>query len=867
MQPSFVQRRFRSVVSALIILAFSFGSFSWLLQSAFANTIDATPYLNPLAPDFGIQAAIDAAAAQGGGTVRLPAGSFTLETYLDLKTGVTLQGVGAETILKAGRNEQRVFVTQGGNNLSTIKVANIAAFRVGMIVYVWRSTELRFLPGSYEIMSIDTPNQTITLDRAVNYPLTANVSQVSYGLYTKLTAAATQATNVISVADTSVFKPGEGIIIKGTEGTGIGNWGVEQNMVESINTSNNTITLKKPLTLSVPTNSVVSHAYSAIFALGTNFNNRLQNMGVRDLTIEGWNSNQKPAFYEFYIGAINFVYCRFVTIDNITVRYWHSDGISLQSCDQSTVSNSLATANRGHGFHPGTTSRDIEFVKIQGIGNLGYAARGTAGDGLYYCWGNQRVNIRQSVFRNNAGSGVGDLGGGDTDNSARDTDNIIEDSIMEGNVRAGVEVNGGGNAANNIIRRNVIRDNNTGNQDYAGINLLSKRGPAQRYIVQDNIIENTNGMQKFGVREANLAVPPTTPVNYLTDFNTITNNTIYNHPSNNLVVIGPNTVATGNIFTQPGAVITPTPTNIQPTASPTTAPTNTPTPTGQYVPRLIMYNADTDQVLYDPIPNGVTINYATLGTRNISIVAPTFPATGIGSVRFWIDNAIYRTESGRPYSIAGDQNNGLDFLPMNPALSHGTHVIKAATFTASGGTGTQGTPYQVVINIVDSNATATAIPTNTNTAVPTNTPTNTATATATATNTPTNTPTNTATATITEIPTNTPTEIATVTLTEIPTNTPTEIATATATATETATATATATATLTATITATATETATITATVTETVTATITVIITATVTVTVEPSVTPSNTPTATTTNTTPTPATHHIYAPWVTN
>ncbi|MFD3165527.1 hypothetical protein [Herpetosiphon sp. NSE202] len=859
MQPSFVQQRFRSGVSALIILAFSLGSFSWLLQSAFANTIDATPYLNPLAPDFGIQAAIDTAAAQGGGTVRLPAGTFTLETYLDLKTGVTLQGVGPETILKAGRNEQRVFVTQGGSNLSTIKVANIAAFRVGMIVYLWRSTDLRFLPGSYEIMSLDTTNQTITLDRAVNYPLTANVSQVSYGLYTKLTAAATQGSNVISVADTSVFKPGEGIIIKGTEGTGIGNWGVEQNMVDSINISNNTITLKKPLTLSVPSNSVVSHAYSAIFALGTNFNNRLQNMGVRDLTIEGWNTNQKPAFYEFYIGAINFVYCRFVNIDNITVRYWHSDGISLQSCDQSTVSNSLATANRGHGFHPGTTSRDIEFVKIQGISNLGYAARGTAGDGLYYCWGNQRVNIRQSVFRNNAGSGVGDLGGGDTDNSARDTDNIIEDSIMEGNVRAGVEVNGGGNAANNIIRRNIIRDNNTGNQDYAGINLLSKRGPAQRYIVQDNIIENTTGTQKFGVREANLAVPPTTPVNYLTDFNTIINNTIYNHPSNNLVVIGPNTVATGNVFTQPGAVITPTPTNIQPTASETSVPTNTPTPTGSYVPRLIMYNADTDQVLYDPIPNGVTINYATLGTRNISIVAPTFPATGIGSVRFWVDSAIYRTESGRPYSIAGDQSNGLDFLPMNPALSHGTHVIKAATFTSSGGMGTQGTAYQVVINIVDSNATATPIPTSTNT--PTNVPTNTPTTIPTSTNTPTNT----ATATATDVPTNTPTNTATVIVTDVPTNTPTNTPTEIATITATATETATATATVTATVTATATETATITATATETATATVT--ITQTTTVTVEPSVTPSNTPTATATNTTPTPTTHRVFAPWVTN
>ena len=47
-----------------------------------------------------IQRAVDAAAAQGGGTVELPAGTFVLRDSVHLRSGVQLVGQGAETVLR-----------------------------------------------------------------------------------------------------------------------------------------------------------------------------------------------------------------------------------------------------------------------------------------------------------------------------------------------------------------------------------------------------------------------------------------------------------------------------------------------------------------------------------------------------------------------------------------------------------------------------------------------------------------------------------------------------------------------------------------------------------------------------------------------
>ena len=70
----------------------------------------------------------------------------------------------------------------------------------------------------------------------------------------------------------------------------------------------------------------------------------------------------------------------------------------------------------------------------------------------------------------------------------------------------------------------------------------------------------------------------------------------------------------------------------------------------QSVVSFTLINADTDSPIpgYDPLPNGATLNLATLPTRRLNIRANTSPST-IGSVRFGYDsNANYRIQNGNP---------------------------------------------------------------------------------------------------------------------------------------------------------------------------------------------------------------------------
>ncbi|HYF61441.1 MAG TPA: right-handed parallel beta-helix repeat-containing protein, partial [Herpetosiphonaceae bacterium] len=419
------------------------------------------------------------------------------------------------------------------------------------------------------------------------------------------------------------------------------------------------------------------------------------------LVIEGWNTTEKPAFYEFYIGAINFVYCDRATISNVIVRYWHSDGISLQTCNNSTITDTASNQNRGHGFHPGTGSNYLEFVRITAIGNLGFTGRGTAGDGLYYCWGNQFVNIRQSTFNDNAGAGVGDVGGGDTNNTFFDYNNVIEDSVMERNGKAGIDITGGSAAANTIIQRNIVRDNNKLKTGQAGIMISAKKGHAQRFTVSANTVESTASTptQLVGIQEIN---PNGT---YATDYNIIRDNVVRNHSQANIVSVGPNTTLSNN--------------------------TN-----GAAVTSFVLYNADTDQPIagFNPMPASSTLNFATLGTRNLSIRAFTNPGT-VGSVRFVLDGASYRLENSAPYTIAGDATS-TDYNAWTPGL--GVHTLTGVAYSAYGGSGVAGPNYTITFNVIDqAPATATSQPTATATATPPPTATATSQPTATATSQPT----------------------------------------------------------------------------------------------------------------------------------
>ena len=118
--------------------------------------------------------------------------------------------------------------------------------------------------------------------------------------------------------------------------------------------------------------------------------------------------------------------------------------------------------------------------------------------------------------------------------------------------------------------------------------------------------------------------------------------------------------------------------------------------TTQAVTTLMLVNADTDQDI-GPITPGSTINLAVTGP-NLNVRADTNPPV-VGSVRFAYDsNPDIMTQSGVPYTLGGDAA-GDDYLPWTPSL--GSHTITATPFSATGGTGTAGTPLSVSFTVVN----------------------------------------------------------------------------------------------------------------------------------------------------------------------
>ncbi len=185
--------------------------------------------------------------------------------------------------------------------------------------------------------------------------------------------------------------------------------------------------------------------------------------------------------------------------------------------------------------------------------------------------------------------------------------------------------------------------------------------------------------------------------------------------------------------------------NTPPSASST--PTPTATVTLQTVTSLTLINADTDQDIAN-LTEGYVIDFAAIGTQNLSIRANTSPAT-VGSVRFQLDaNANFRTENQAPYAIAGDSNQ-TNYGAWIPSL--GAHTIGATPYTLSNGGGTVGTALTFNIMVVN----------NTEPGLPSHTPTSTSSPTSTSTATTTSTPTNTSTPTATSTPTSTPTATST----------------------------------------------------------------------------------------------------------
>lgn len=112
------------------------------------------------------------------------------------------------------------------------------------------------------------------------------------------------------------------------------------------------------------------------------------------------------------------------------------------------------------------------------------------------------------------------------------------------------------------------------------------------------------------------------------------------------------------------------------------------------VDRLMLVNADTNEDL-QVLSSGAVIDLDALPTENLSIRADASAETE--SVRFGLDgDASYKTESVRPFSIAGDRPRG-NYIPWTPEV--GEHALRVTPFSASGASGQSGEALTLTLTV------------------------------------------------------------------------------------------------------------------------------------------------------------------------
>lgn len=114
------------------------------------------------------------------------------------------------------------------------------------------------------------------------------------------------------------------------------------------------------------------------------------------------------------------------------------------------------------------------------------------------------------------------------------------------------------------------------------------------------------------------------------------------------------------------------------------------------VTSFTLVNSSTDSDI-QTLSNGYVINLATISGKSINIRANT--STSTGSVIFNLSGQQSRTqtESTAPYALFGDVSG--NYNNWTPTV--GSYTLKATPYSASGGTGTAGTPLTISFSVTD----------------------------------------------------------------------------------------------------------------------------------------------------------------------
>ncbi len=329
---------------------------------------------------------------------------------------------------------------------------------------------VRILPGEYEVIAPIRLFDKIKLSGSGD----KTILKKCKGIRTKFITDAGYGELQLTVADASGFVPGMGVQIFDSENNSA--WDVTTAVITDIR--DNVIYIDNYLVRDyvAENGGTLSNACSVISAVGVN------HVMITDLTIDG-NRETNDALNGCRGGGIYLHKVRDVTIGNVHVRNFNSDGISWQITEKVTVRNCEVSGCANAGLHPGAGTL---YTTIEGNDchdNDVY--------GLFVCW-----RVRQGVVRGNKFTKNGRFG---IDTGHMDTDMLFEKNQISANGNAGVhfrpEIRA--NAPHRNLFRNNVVENNGGKKGGYGFLINS---PAEEVVLEGNTIRNTaDHVQKAAV--------------------------------------------------------------------------------------------------------------------------------------------------------------------------------------------------------------------------------------------------------------------------------------------------------------------------------------------------------------------------------
>jgi len=449
-----------------------------------AGELDATKFIDRALPDCGIQKAIDSLGKQGGEVV-LPAGRFELLRSIMLPSNVALRGQGPDKTILAGKRSNAWFpIVSFENNRVTVESLP-PGLHVGSSIYLFPERPLKGWGGYYVpqvVTALD--GKILTID---GVQLRSGKSKyVEFGLCSALTEDCLKGTTELKVADGSMFVPGQAISV----GSADGNNNESLSFIKAI--KDNTLILERAIRMDhkAATNGYWKRpAVWSLFPLVTA--ESATNIAIHSIGFDSpIKPDERPLLSRYTTSLIHLYGCKDSVLENLRIQNSPADGISIQGGDRVTISDCVVRGCQGNGFHPGTDLGESVFENNLSENN---------GVGLYFCWHNHRLVLRNNKFIHNRGGGITGLG------NPGDVNNVIEQNLIANNGGPGIEINGG-KKSGNIIRNNTIENNSQDKPGkFPGIAVYAATEDALDYTIVDNTIRDTQSTptQQIGIEERN----------------------------------------------------------------------------------------------------------------------------------------------------------------------------------------------------------------------------------------------------------------------------------------------------------------------------------------------------------------------------